>query len=187
MGKGSQAASAVVAIILILFLIGFFFPASSPVKGELGSAQSNELAAKVNLMTNSVGRNARFTFTEDQVTAFVNAQLGLSGRGSDGLSMAPEHLAVELLPSSYVRLTLKSRLLGKVPVYSTLVGRFDVGSGVVDFVPFKAKTGKLPMPGPLNSGAGCGRRRGHDHPLTPVNGMRVRPGASGSGGNTVKE
>jgi hypothetical protein len=34
-------------------------------------------------------------------------------------------------------------------VYSTLVGRFDVGSGVVDFVPFKAKTGKLPMPGPL--------------------------------------
>lgn len=88
------------------------------------------------------------TFTGDQVQAILNKEMGLTKKEGDaGWALAPEELSINLLASGYIRIVLQSKLKGKFSVYSTLIGSLEKGDRGYEFRIFKAKMGRIGLPG----------------------------------------
>ena len=89
-----------------------------------------------------------FTFTATQLSALANSEAGLSGSTTDkSISLSPELLAVDCIPG-YLTVTLRSRIAGKVSVYSrALVALESDAQGVVTAQPLRGWAGRLSLPG----------------------------------------
>lgn len=89
-----------------------------------------------------------FTFTSAQLTELANDKLGLTGTAADaGMALAPEHIEIDCLASGYLRVVLRSRLMGKVAVFSTLIVAIeaDETEGVKCRVA-RVRAGRLSLP-----------------------------------------
>jgi hypothetical protein len=159
-GKVFKALRQLVGFALLILVVAVLFGLFLPVEGRMGSdlaaEQKNAALQRLTVLVNREmergSAEMKYRFTAAEVTALANHLLGLdepSGPAEAGGVLVPENMTVELLGSGYVRLVLRSRTFKDLKVFSTLVGRFDVGEQGVRFNVYSARMGRVPMPGPL--------------------------------------
>jgi len=154
-------------VVLVVFLIlagvlaGLLLPAPGAVQGELNDQETQKAVARARQMF-ATRRQRAFTFSSEEITLLANKLFRLdtgsadTDQGGDGAAkkskagLMPEHLSIQLLGSGYVKMVLRSRAFGKLPIYSTLLGNFEAKEdGGVSFEAFSTAMGKLSLPGPL--------------------------------------
>ncbi len=155
----------IVALVLFIalagILAGLLLPAPGNVQGQLDDREMQRAVARARQMF-ATRRQRAFTFTSEEITALANKLFRLDGqsaaggdeteKGAGGVGLVPEHLSIRLLSSGYVKLVLRSRFMGKLPIYCTLLGNFEAKEdGGVGFELFSAAMGKLALPGPLRN------------------------------------
>jgi ribosomal protein L40E len=149
-----RAVTLLLLILALALLVGLFLPAPGRSRGALAEGDMTRVTAQYDRMRMPVvrGRAREYAFTSEEITALANTALGLpAAAAASGLRLSPEHLSVDLLSSGYVRLALKSRLLGRIPVYSGLVGLFRADpQGGVSFQLFSASAGRVGLPAALS-------------------------------------
>lgn len=154
----------IVALVVFLILAGILaallLPAPGAVQGQLDDRAVQRAVARARQMF-ATRRQRAFTFSSEEITALANKLFRLdAGSGATAQTegaaktskagLMPEHLSIQLLGSGYVKMVLRSRVMGKLPIYSTLLGNFEAKEeGGVSFEPFSTAMGKLPLPGPL--------------------------------------
>ena len=154
LGRVTGAIWRLVVIVLLLaalaVLAGLFLPPSQgfqPAAGDAAvKAQAEQQAAAVRL-----GNRGPFGFDAAQLTALANAAFNLDSGSSaaGGLALKPEKIAVDILASGYLRLTLKSTLAGQVPMYATVVGALEAAGDGVTFRPATVRIGRITLPDSL--------------------------------------
>jgi len=88
-----------------------------------------------------------FAFDAGQLTTLANAGFGLDKPGAaGGGSLRPERVAVDLLASGYLRLTLKSTLAGQLPVYTVVVGKPVADGRGLTFQVVAVRMGRVTLP-----------------------------------------
>jgi ribosomal protein L40E len=140
-----------VVIVLLLaavaLLVGLFLPPSQgfqPAAGDdAAKAQAEQQAAGVRL-----GNRGPFGFDSVQLTLLANAAFNLDKGPSSagGFVLRPEKIAVDILASGYLRLTLKSTVAGQLPMYGTVVGTLEAANGGVTFRPVAVRLGRITLP-----------------------------------------
>ena len=145
-----------VAIVLITVLVVLLLPVSGRVNAYLDDEALAQLEAKYMFLVQPSAEHPEVTLSSEELTVALNAILGLETYGanaqppikpSSGGSLVPDHLSVEARGNGTVRLVLKALLFGKIPTYSTIVARVDVGDEGLVFHPRSAAVGRLPLPG----------------------------------------
>lgn len=145
-----------VATVLIAVLVVLLLPVSGRVNAYLDDDALNQLEAKYVFLVQPTAEHPEITLSSEELTVAFNAILGLETYGanaqppmrpSSGGSLVPDHLSVEVRGDGTVRLVLKALLFGKIPTYSALVARVDVGDEGLVFHPRSAAVGRLPLPG----------------------------------------
>ncbi|NOY80428.1 MAG: zinc ribbon domain-containing protein [Kiritimatiellaeota bacterium] len=154
----------IVALVVLValggILAGLLLPAPGSVVGQLDDREMQRAVARARQMF-ATRRQRAFTFSSEEITALANKLFRLDGetgataegeaeQESGGAGLRPEHLSIQLLSSGYVKIVLRSRFMGKLPIYCTLLGNFEAKEdGGVGFELFSAAMGKLSLPGPL--------------------------------------
>jgi len=145
--------SLVVLLGLIAVLVGSFMAVPMPAN----SLDTDARNAAIRKFQSSLNRNRldrSLEFTSPEVTAIANYIFALDRKqdsssstagSSQAATLEPMQIGIQILPSGYVYAVLKSRLLNKIDVYSTVVGRFDKADDGVNFTLLSAKAGKVPM------------------------------------------
>jgi hypothetical protein len=137
--KAARLLQRVLVLGIVLVLGGVLVALFWPVKAGLPAAADEAAAARAQRMVKSSGR---FSFKSAEATAAVDAVLGLPAAGSG--TRKPQHVSVEFLADGAVRLVLKAKLFGQIPMTTVLVGRPEVsGPGSMSFTVQEAKTGLL--------------------------------------------
>ena len=143
-------------VFFVLVFVGIFLPVPMGRRSPLDSEEEKELYERFNRLMMEASATHRgpvseHEFSAPEVSALLNRLFGLHETDSDdvGYALSPEKLSVRLFSSRYVRLTLQSRALKKIRIYSVLTGRFIRRGDEMAFVPTSARVGKVPMPGPL--------------------------------------
>jgi hypothetical protein len=100
-------------------------------------------------------RNARrqgfYKFNAEQATALLNETLGLPSQSG---TLRPQRVSVEFLGEGVVRVVLESALFGKIPMVTQVIGEPVVNArGDVSLAVVSAKTGLVPLVGPLRNNA----------------------------------
>jgi len=133
---------------LIAVFIGFFLP---PAGRSIPALDAKTLADTSQLYESMFfpDRNQKtYAFSSAQVTGLANERLGLNraALGDAGFALVPERLQIDCLASGYLRITLCSRLKGKLAVYSTLLLRLEKTEDSVRYQVVAARAGRIPMP-----------------------------------------
>lgn len=142
-----KLAGVLVLLVLLALLGAMLVPTPGKSEGVLDDTELEEAMKRYEkLLAHTGGRQRTEEFDSETVTAIANSVLGLTeGSFGGGGQLVPEHLSIELLSSGYVKLVLRARLFGKVPVHSTLIGNFTVEDGGVQFEMSSASAGKIDM------------------------------------------
>lgn len=136
-----------VAVILVAIIGSLFMPEKILATGELEAKDE----ARANGMFSMVCKGARarrYTWDNNQATNVANKLFGLPESGTG--KRIPERVGVQFMAGGMVKLVLKTRLAGKIPMYTTVLFRPEVvASGDIAFTVYKVKTGKMTMVGGL--------------------------------------
>jgi len=151
---GAMWSLVVIALLLaaIALLVELFLPPSQGFQPAVGDdaakTQAEQQAAGVRL-----GNRGPFGFDAVQLTLLVNAAFNLDQGPSSagGFALQPEKIAVDILASGYLRITLKSIVAGQLPMYATVVGTLEVANGGVTFRPVAVRLGRVTLPETLRN------------------------------------
>ncbi len=151
-----------VLVVVVGYLVGLFLPAPGAAKGEFDDAESKKLqGVYTNLFRNTGG--TKYSLDANQVTWLANHATGLDKKSAvtdTGAQLLPIRLSVNFLKGDQYKIVLHSMAFGKVSVYTTAVGRFEIvetaGEGgaaatkKVTFKPSQVKVGKMTVPQALH-------------------------------------
>jgi len=159
----NQVLSAVIALLLITLIVGLFFP----VKHLTGNSPSEEAVKNFEEAQNfgvTAARRGRrpardkdaeqpggksFTFSSQDATALLNKSLHLPVTGGDN-KLTSENLSVSFAGDGSATLILTCKLLGKVPMHSTVIVKPSVSNGALAMNVQKTKVGFVPVPAQLS-------------------------------------
>lgn len=148
----------VVLVVLISGLVGILLAPSGfqPNRG-LDAKEFRAAMDKVTGLTRAPSRAAKVVFTADEIAVLADALLGFSVpdgvRQTVTLAEPPEAVITSvdvdttLIDGAFLRVVLKQKLLGKVSVYTTVVGALQVDEKGLVFHVIKARVGRVPLPG----------------------------------------
>lgn len=137
--------AAVVGVLVGLFLAPTLRPQSALSDAEQAAAEK-----KFQSLSNvtPLRQVEAVSFSAAEVTALANKHL-LGGKlegNADAMVLAPEQITVDLLPSGYMLVVLKSKLMGKVPVYSSMVAGISGSDSEIAVSVLKVNAGRIPLP-----------------------------------------
>jgi len=159
--KPKTAVTIVVRIITLAVFLALaalaallLLPPAVRVHGQLDPQQLQQAQARFRRMVGRHRTYVKVKFNSEEATALANQAFGL-GQNSSGSKgpFVPQHVSIRFLSSGYVKLVLKGKLFGFLPVYNTLVGRFvsRSGGGGVSFEPLFASIGRMRLPDALEN------------------------------------
>lgn len=153
-----RAVKLVILLALILSLVGLFVPPRQAMGDYEGGREKYRSARmKVAALRRGAGRGTRFALSAAEINALADAEGGFADE-EFGISTGQEQVREDILASvgvhvwprsgGYVKCVLKSTLLKRIPLYSTVVFKLQTGeAGLVARVT-SARVGRVPMPGP---------------------------------------
>jgi len=151
-------------LLLVLILVGLFVPPGD----KLGSYSLTRLAlrqasGKVSAMARDHLDARQYTFSVDELNGladqyggFLEGELKNAGGETSHTQvrddvLKTEDLHLRLLHGGYLKCTMKSTLMKKVPLYITALFRLDGDEDGLDTNVVSAKVGRVPMLGPAKA------------------------------------
>lgn len=135
---------------VLAVLVGLFLPPSLRPVSSLSVAEQATAEKKFQSLSNVTMSKPQdtVTFSAAELTALANTHLlgGKAAGDANTLVLVPEQVTVDLLSSGYLLVTLKSQLMGKVPVYSTVVAGVTGNENDLVVSVFKVNAGRVPLP-----------------------------------------
>lgn len=131
---------AILALIGVLLLIFLSTPQET---GILDEKTKKGLNTKFRRIQAAKARPSKVSVSSQEATAALNQILKLPRE--EGGKKLPKHLSAEFTGSGTVRAVLRSAILGKIKLYTTVEGRITGGDSGLNWVTTNAKLGKLPM------------------------------------------
>jgi len=144
----SRVVTIAILLLVLGLMAGILLPASRPVLGELNDQDKQVAGKNYGALFAPNPKPAPVSFTSDQVTALINDRLGLDKGvpASMSFSLVREKLEIFILPSGLIRVVLKSRIMGKVPLYNAVNGTAEVSDAGVQFKVTAAQIGRITLP-----------------------------------------
>lgn len=151
-------------LLLVLVLVGLFVPP----RDKLGSYSLTRLAlrqarGKVSAMARDRLEPREYTFSADELNGLADMYGGFlegkleneGGKTSHtqvrGDILKTENVHLRLLHGGYLKCTMKSTLMKKVPLYTMALFRLDADEDGLDVSVVSAKVGRVPMMGPAKA------------------------------------
>lgn len=147
-----------ILLLIVLCLVGLFIPPPQGVEEyENGERRYRGALAKLDSLSRGVPAGTKYTLSTAEINALADAQGGFADE-SWGVRNDYEQTGkgilhtedVHVWPRSggYVKCVLKSKLMGKLPLYVTVLFQLEVGDEGLESNVVSAKVGRVPMPGP---------------------------------------
>jgi len=144
-------------------VVAIFLPGEGRVTDEFEEKAVKKLDREYKFVLKPTRKKHSYTFSSAQATLLVNHALNLKsmsdydeeeigGDASGPFGLTPNHMSIAFLANNQVRLVLRSLMMNKVPMSSTIVVRLEEteDAGIACTI-VSAAAGRLPCPGPMQA------------------------------------